>query len=50
MITNELNLLSGSERDAVYPFLDFSKDYSLAVKYVLGMTFGAQSGTINKLL
>ena len=38
----------GSERDAVYPFLDFTKDYDLAVKYVLGMTFGAQSGTILK--
>lgn len=38
-----LYLVYGSERDAVYHFLDFSKDYDLAVKYVLGMTFGAQS-------
>ena len=43
-----MHLYLGSERDAVYPFLDFTKDYDLAVKYVLGMTFGAQSGTILK--
>ena len=43
-----MHLSLGSERDAVYPFLDFTKDYDLAVKYVLGMTFGAQSGTILK--
>jgi len=38
-----ISLVYGSERDAVYPFLDFNNDYDTAVKYCLGMTFGAQS-------